>query len=184
MKTLATKSVKRFYVKYFNGFSLEGEKVLFQSYFKENSLEVVGFSYGAQQAVEYTYNTKERIDKLILLSPAFFQTQKEAFVRTQLKHFSTQKENYVKQFLANVSYPADINLTPYVKIGTKDELEALLSYKWQKHKFQAIQDKGIRVEVFLGGKDKIINSQDALAFFSELSTSYYLKDAGHLLTNK
>ena len=166
---------------YFSGFCLEGEEVLFNEHLTKGSLDVVGFSFGAQKAFEYAYESTSRIDKLILLSPAFFQTQKDAFVRTQLKHFNAQKELYIKQFLKNVSYPSEISLDEYLNIGTKEELEALLTYKWDKNKLQAIRDKGISVEVFLGAKDKIINPKDALAFFSELTTSYYYKDAGHLL---
>ena len=105
-------------------------------------------------------------------------------MRTQLKHFTLQKDTYIKHFLANVTYPSTRTLEQYLNMGTKEELETLLTYKWDMTKLQAIRDKGISVEVFLGAKDKIINPKDALAFFSELSTIYYHKDAGHLLENK
>ena len=62
--------------KYFNGFSLQNEEELFSEYLLQSELCVAGFSYGAQKAFEYVYKSKERIDRLILLSPAFFQTQK------------------------------------------------------------------------------------------------------------
>ena len=91
---------------YFNGFSLQNEKELFAPYLVDSDYCVAGFSYGAQQAFEYVYHAKERIDRLILLSPAFFQTQKPSFIRTQLRYFEAGQEAYVKQFLANVSYPS------------------------------------------------------------------------------
>ena len=134
---------------YFSGFSLQSEEVLFKEYLEDGSLDVVGFSFGAQKAFEYAYKSKSRINKLILLSPAFFQTPKEAFVRTQLKHFTAQKDTYIKHFLANVSYPSHKSLERYLNIGTKEELEALLTYKWDSNKLQSIRDKGISIEVFL-----------------------------------
>ena len=59
---------------YFNGFSLQNEEEHFKAYLSDNDLTIAGFSYGAQKAFEYAYHSKERIDRLILLSPAFFQT--------------------------------------------------------------------------------------------------------------
>ncbi len=179
-------SVKRFYAKYFkmhyfNGFSLYNEEELFKEYVIESNLTVTGFSYGAQQAFEYVYNLKERIDRLILLSPAFFQTQKTSFTRTQVRYFEAGQEAYVKQFLANVAYPSSLDLSNYLKVGTKEELESLLTYKWDEKKIQEILDRGTTIEVFLGKDDKIIDAQAAFDFFTPLSTTYFMKNVGHLL---
>ena len=84
------------------------EEKLFSDYLITSDLCVAGFSYGAQKAFEYVFNSKERVDRLILLSPAFFQTQKPSFVRTQLRYFQSGKEAYVVQFLKNVVYPSTI----------------------------------------------------------------------------
>ena len=54
--------------------------MLYEVITTESAYCVAGFSYGAQQAFEYVYHATERIDRLILLSPAFFQTQKPSFV--------------------------------------------------------------------------------------------------------
>lgn len=167
--------------KYFNGFSLQKEEELFSEYLIQSELCVAGFSYGAQKAFEYVYERKERIDRLILLSPAFFQTQKPSFIRTQLRYFEAGQEAYVKQFLANVTYPSKTDLSTYLKIGTKEELEALLTYTWDKQKIQEVLDRGTTIEVFLGKDDKIIDAEAAFEFFSELMTTYFIKDAGHLL---
>lgn len=167
--------------KYFNGFSLQKEEELFSEYLIQSELCVAGFSYGAQKAFEYVYERKERIDRLILLSPAFFQTQKPSFIRTQLRYFEAGQEAYVKQFLANVTYPSKTDLSTYLKIGTKEELEALLTYTWDKQKIQEVLDRGTTIEVFLGKDDKIIDAEAAFGFFSELMTTYFIKDAGHLL---
>jgi esterase/lipase len=168
-------------MQYFNGFSLRNEEKLFSSYVDNSAYTVSGFSYGAQQALEYVYHTHTRIDRLILLSPAFFQTQKPSFVRTQLRYFEADKASYVKQFLKNVASPSHINLEKYLHIGTKDELEKLLSYVWDKDKIEVILDRGITIEVFIGDEDKIIESKDAISFFKDITTLYTIKKSGHLL---
>ncbi len=168
-------------MKYFSGFSLQKEEKLFSEYLIQSELCVAGFSYGAQRAFEYVYKSKERIDRLILLSPAFFQTQKPSFIRTQLRYFEAGQEAYVKQFLANVTYPSILDLSNYLKVGTNDELEGLLTYMWDKKKIQEVLDRGTTIEVFLGKNDKIIDAQGAFEFFEPLTTTYFIKDVGHLL---
>ena len=184
MKTFLRKSVKRSCVKYFNGFSLNGEDEHFSDYLTGGELTVAGFSHGAQEAFEYAYNSTQRIDRLILLSPAFFQTQKTSFIRTQLRYFEADKEAYIKQFLTNVAYPSTLDLSSYLSPGTKEALEALLTYVWDKNKIKELLDGGTVIEVFLGEKDKIIDSDAALEFFSSLTTAYHIKDVGHLLTKE
>ncbi len=168
-------------MKYFNGFSLQNEEGLFSEYLIQSELCVTGFSYGAQKAFEHVYESKERIDRLILLSPAFFQTQKPSFIRTQLRYFEAGKETYIKQFLANITDPLSLDLSNYLKVGSKEELEALLTYTWDKQKIQAVLDRGTTIEVFLGKDDKIIDAQAAFDFFELLVTIYFIKDVGHVL---
>jgi len=172
---------ERSYVRYFNGFSLQNEEKLFSEYLVEGDLCVAGFSHGAQRAFEYVYESKERIDRLILLSPAFFQTQKPSFIRTQLRYFEAGQEAYVKQFLDNATHPSSLDLSNYLKVGTKEELEALLTYRWDKEKIQEVFDRGTTIEVFLGNEDNIIDAQAAFDFFSSLTTTYFMKDVGHVL---
>ncbi len=174
-------SVEIFYVKYFSGFSLEGEQGLFDSYLSQSDYSIAGFSYGAKQAFEYVYESSERIDRLILLSPAFFQTQKPSFVRTQLRYFEADKASYIKQFLANVSYPSTFCLDAYVKIGTKEDLANLLTYRWDAKKIQEVLDRGVKIEVFVGVEDKIVDVEALLSFFSPLCTTYSIKNYGHIL---
>jgi len=166
---------------YFNGFSLHNEEDLFSEYLVESEFCVAGFSYGAQKAFEYVYENPKRVDRLILLSPAFFQTQKSAFIRTQLHYFGLDREAYVSQFLKNVTCPSKKDLSSYLNIGTKEELSELLEYQWEAEKIQNVLERGTVIEVFLGAKDKIIDSKEAYTFFRELTTCYYLKEAGHLL---
>ena len=170
-------------MKYFNGFSLYGEEILFQEYLSSDENCVAGFSYGAQKAFDYVYQTKERVDKLILLSPAFFQTQSPSFLRTQLRYFETDKDAYVTQFLKNVSYPSSFSLSSLLRQGSTQELESLLTYTWEDKKLQDVLKRGTSIEVFLGQKDKIIDAEQAADFFTMTST-YILKNAGHLLRGK
>lgn len=168
-------------MRYFNGFSLEKEQILFSKYLTPTAYTVAGFSYGAQQAFEYAYTSTQRIDRLILFSPAFFQTKKSSFIRAQLRYFHTDNEAYVKQFLHNVSYPSSQNLEGYVKVGTPQALEALLHYVWEAKKIEALQKRGVTIEVFLGDKDNIVHYKESFDFFNAHTTIYTIKNVGHLL---
>ncbi|MEA2047989.1 MAG: pimelyl-ACP methyl ester esterase BioV [Campylobacterota bacterium] len=168
-------------MQYFHGFSLQNEELFFKPYLINSDYCVAGFSYGAQQAIEYVYHTKKRVDRLILLSPAFFQEQKASFVRTQLRYFEADKDSYIQQFISNVSYPSSIDLSEYLDEGSKEELDSLLNYVWDRDKIETIRNRGTSIEVFLGAEDKIIDSKSAFDFFSSLTTTYLLKDHGHLL---
>jgi pimeloyl-ACP methyl ester carboxylesterase len=168
-------------MKYFNGFSLQKDEALFTPYLTHSDYCVAGFSYGAQQAFEYAYQSKKRVDRLILLSPAFFQTQKQSFIRTQLRYFEAGQEAYVKQFLANAAYPSSLDLSDFLKVGSREELEALLTYQWDSKKIQEVLDRGTIIEVFLGSEDKIIEAEKAFDFFKPLTTTYFIKSVGHIL---
>jgi esterase/lipase len=166
---------------FYSGFSLQKEKILFSKYLNNSGLCVAGFSYGAQRALEHVYASKERVDRLILLSPAFFQEEDSAFVRSQLRYFETDKDVYVKQFLHNVAFPSHFSLNSYLNIADKSSLENLLSYKWEKKKIEEILARGTVIEVFFGKKDKIINIKDAHDFFKQTCVVYTDKNTGHLL---
>jgi hypothetical protein len=69
-------------------------------------------------------------------------------------------------------------------VGTKEALESLLTYIWDTKKIQDLLDRGITIEVFLGSEDKIIDAKAAFDFFASFTTTYLVKDAGHLLLSK
>jgi len=166
---------------YFNGFALKGEEKFFKEQLIENDFSVAGFSYGAQKAFEYAYNSTERIDRLILLSPAFFQNHKKSFIRTQLRYYKADEILYTEQFLKNVTYPSNINLSDNLNINKYEELEELLSYVWDKEKILELIERGVPIEVFMGVEDKIVNSEKSYEFFSKFTTVYLFKKRGHLL---
>jgi pimeloyl-ACP methyl ester carboxylesterase len=168
-------------MKYFNGFSLKGEEELFEDYIINSNYTIAGFSYGAIKAFEYVYNSKKRVDRLILLSPAFFQNQKRSFKKVQLKYFKLNQKEYIDNFLKNITYPSDINLYKYLDIGTYEQLEILLSYEWKREQILEVINRGVTIEIFIGGEDKIVNPQDSFDFFSIFATTYFIKSVGHIL---
>ena len=167
--------------KYFSGFCLQNEKELFSEYIKENDFTVSGFSYGAIKAFEEVLNSSNRVDTLQLFSPAFFQTQDKKFKRMQLMFFKKDAKAYCDNFLENIAYPKNIDTSKYFNLGNYKELEELLTYEWSEEKLQSLVDKGTKIEVFLGQRDKIVNSQKANDFFVNYATVYYIKDVGHIL---
>lgn len=169
-------------MRYYSGFCLQNEQELFDKHIIKSDFCISGFSYGAIKAVEYALNSDERIDKLQLFSPAFFNDKDDKYKRMQLMFFTKDKTSYINNFLQNVKYPFYIDLDPYLKIGTNIELKELLYYQWDKQKIEKLITKGIQIEVYLGKEDKIINSSLARDFFKSCKCEvYYIKNSGHLI---
>ena len=167
---------------YFNGFSLKNEQELFALELKE--FDIAGFSYGAIKAFEVAYNkikNHKRVNKLILLSPAFFQDKDNKFKRMQLIFFQKDKQSYINNFLNNVIYPSTIDILHYLQEGTFKQLQELLYYQWDKDKLNFLVKNGVILEIYLGQKDKIINSNKAKEFFQEFGEIYFIKNVGHIL---
>lgn len=167
---------------YFSGFAFRGEERLFAPWLIESDYAVAGFSYGAIRALEYALEHPGRIDRLLLFSPAFFQTRPERFVRRQLEAFRRDPGLYYRNFLENVAYPSKVDLSPYSSEGSEEELEELLRYRWEEEKLRELMERGVIVEVFIGERDRIINTKGALEFFTPLATATYrFREAGHIL---
>ena len=166
---------------YFSGFCFSQERELFEEYLIENDFTLCGFSFGAIKAFEEALSTNQRVDKLQLFSPAFFQNYDDKFKKKQLMYFKKDANLYSQSFLENVIFPKQIDISEYFKLGTIEELEELLYYEWKEEKLQKILDKGIKIEVYLGGVDKIIDASKAKDFFKDFATVYYIKEKGHLL---
>lgn len=167
--------------KYFNGFSLKDEEELFEQYINQNDFTISGFSYGAIKAFEYVLGEEKRVDTLQLFSPAFFQTQDKKFKRMQLMFFKKDAQEYCNNFLKNIAYPETFDTTKYFTQGSLEELDELLNYTWDEEKLKEIVSRGIKIEVYIGGKDKIIESETAKDFFKNYATVYYIKEKGHIL---
>ncbi|MGB3751800.1 MAG: pimelyl-ACP methyl ester esterase BioV [Arcobacteraceae bacterium] len=165
---------------YFSGFSLQNEEGLFQEYLETSDFVVSGFSFGAIKAVEYVLETTKRVDKLQLFSPAYFNDKEKKYKRMQLLYFTKDSAQYCEQFLQNVGFSKEL-ASEYFEQGTYAELEELLEYFWDEKKLQKIVDKNIKIEVFLGANDKIIDASKALEFFKQFAEVYYIKNKGHIL---
>ncbi len=64
------------------------------------------------------------------------------------------------------------------------ELEELLTYEWHAEELQTLVDRGISIEVYLGGQDKISDVGPAYAFFLPFATVTLVKGANHFLQIK
>ena len=169
---------------YFNGFSLLGEEKIFDDWLEKNDFCVAGFSFGAQKAVEFTLNSNQRVDKLQLFSPAFFNDKDVKFKRMQMMFWNKNQHEYSNNFLKNCAFPSDLDLLKFHKIGTTLELDSLLNYSWEESKMQKLIDRNIKIEVFLGGSDAIIDSKKAKEFFYQFAEVYFFKHAGHCLFDR
>jgi len=164
-------------MRYYSGFCFWNEKELFSEYLDTSEFCVAGFSYGAQKALIDAVHTTKRVDKLQLISPAFFNTNSK-FVKLQLNGFKKDKEQYIKNFIENVKYPSSIDIEKYIDDCDLYQLEEMFEFNWGLIEHLK---KGIKVEVFIGSEDKIIDVNLATKFFRQYGDVYIIKNVGHLL---
>jgi hypothetical protein len=165
---------------YFSGFSLKNEENLFDEYLEKSDFIVSGFSYGAIKAFEYVLNTDKRIDKLQLFSPAYFNDKDKKYKRMQMIYFKKNSGFYCNKFLRNCGFSNELS-SKYFELGTNEELYQLLNYKWDVIKLNILLNRNIKLEFYVGDKDRIINTQKALEFFKQFGEVYYIKSKGHIL---
>ncbi len=168
-------------MRWFSGFKFKNDIELFKEFLNSSQFTVAGFSYGAILAFEYVLSSSERVDTLQLFSPAFFQDKDNKFIRTQLFHFRKNEKQYVSNFLHNSFFPQNVPETFEIGKGDYNDLEKLLTFQWEKTKLEEVKNRGIKIEIFLGEADRIINSKKAWQFFKEFGTVIYIKDVGHTL---
>jgi pimeloyl-ACP methyl ester carboxylesterase len=165
---------------YFSGFCMEGESPLFDAWLDRSAYSISGFSYGAVEAFEYAAASSLRIDTLQLFAPAFFQTKPERYRTIQRKAFAADPKGYRQQFLLNAAHPH--SLPPLTtRDGRQEELDTLLDYVWEPERLEALSARGTRIEVYLGGADRIIDSEGARRFFTPLVTVHWIRGANHFL---
>ena len=169
-------------MKFYSGFSLSNDKQLFDTYIKDSEYTLAGFSYGAIQAFNEALESSGRVDTLQLFSPAFFQDKTDKFKRMQNMYFSKDKEAYLNNFRTSIFAPAEIDKAVSFEEGRAEELEELLSFDWKADELKALQDRGIKIEVYLGSEDKIINAEAAKEFFLPYADTYMINGAGHTLS--
>ena len=171
-------------MKFYSGFSLSNDEQLFRPYLKSSKYCVAGFSYGAIKAFRQVLDSKTRVDRLQLFSPAFFQSRNDKFRRMQKMYYAKDKEAYLKSFFSSCFLPVQPDGSVLLTEGSSEELEELLSYEWKVDELKSLQERGIEIEVYLGSEDKIIEPQKAKEFFLPYATTYMINHAGHTLQTK
>jgi pimeloyl-ACP methyl ester carboxylesterase len=170
-------------MKFYSGFSLKNESHFFDEFINKNDFTVCGFSYGAIKAFNYAVEQLacgKRVDTLQLFSPAFFQSKTKEFKRLQLMAYRRNEEVYLRQFI-NSCFSPHAKKDVEHSVTVMDELEELLNYEWSLSDLQAVADKDVKIEVYLGGEDKIIDVESAREFFKQVATVTYIKNANHFL---
>lgn len=168
---------------FFSGFALRDEEIYFGSYMECKEFNVAGFSYGAIKAKDRVLKLleqKKRVDRLTLLSPAFFQSKDERFKRLQLMGYSKNPKAYIDEFLNSCFAPyhqKPLNLST----NSLEELRELLYFEWDMDELIYISKAGVSIEIYLGGKDAIIDAKGAYDFFKSVGCVTYIKDANHFL---
>ncbi|NPA04036.1 MAG: pimelyl-ACP methyl ester esterase BioV [Epsilonproteobacteria bacterium] len=172
-------------MRFFSGFGFKNEKPLFKQFLEEGEFNLAGFSYGAQRAFKEALNSLEegkRINKLQLLSPAFFNYLPLEIKKKELLAFTKNPQAYLRFFYKKALYPAlELNISPFKDTPTLAQLKELLFFEWKEGELKKLKEKGVEIEVFLGELDKIINPQEAYNFFKPFGIVYYIKGVGHLL---
>jgi pimeloyl-ACP methyl ester carboxylesterase len=167
---------------FYDGFQFQNSKKLVKKWLKDDSYTVGGFSYGATLALRKTLETTQRIDTLQLFSPAFFNGSSEAFKKSQLLGFRRNRENYRKLFFENSFYPDEVDSSYISDSGSISELKDLLYWNWVRKDLQKLEDRGVEIEVYIGERDRIIDSQKAVEFFRGIGQLCYIKGVGHTLS--
>jgi pimeloyl-ACP methyl ester carboxylesterase len=167
-------------MRFYSGFCLRNESDFFKTWLRDDDYTVAGFSYGAIRATEYAANASERIERLQLFSPAYFCNKSEGFRKLQLKGYRCDSEAYREKFLQSCFAPY-----PATEVETEDDgiesLETLLYYDWPDALLRSLHERGVRIEVYVGEKDAVIDSEAAKDYFTDYATVYYLKNANHFL---
>ena len=170
-------------MRFFSGFSLKNEEYIFNEYIDKSAYSICGFSYGSIKALNATLEmlkNSQRVDKLQLLSPAFFQSKSEKFKRLQLMSYKKNQTIYMQQFISGCFAPYEKKIVENVETDIS-ELKELLEYKWSLELLKEVESKGIKIEVYLGAQDNIIDVGAARELFLEVATVTYIKDANHFL---
>ncbi|MGZ8547788.1 MAG: pimelyl-ACP methyl ester esterase BioV [Sulfuricurvum sp.] len=166
---------------FYSGFSLLNDRPFFESFCNNSDYTVAGFSYGAIHAARHVLQSKQRIDTLQLFSPAFFQTKSESFKRLQLTGFSKSPQEYLKRFAESCFAPCEVQEVKHDWNANAEQLRELLYYEWTNVLMKSIVAKGIRIEVFLGLEDKVIDVLGARDFFLPFATVTSIRTGNHFL---
>ena len=167
-------------MRFYSGFCLRNEAAFFAPWLKESDYNVAGFSYGAIKALRHALEAPGRVETLQLFSPAYFCNQSEGFRRLQRKAYRADGAAYRSRFIERcfAPYPAR---PVEVADDAEAALEELLGYDWPASALRTLRERGTRIEVYLGGRDAVIDAEAARAYFTPFTTVFYIKNANHFL---
>lgn len=164
---------------FYSGFCLSGEEGLFDSYLPAFGDFVAGFSYGSIKAVKHALEN-ESVKNLLLLSPAYYSHKTDDFRDTQIAAFEADPELYKLKLLKKSGLKEEEGQR-YGKDGTIAELKELLYFDWDCAGLDALRQRGVRVEVFIGSADRVVESIPSQDFFAEYAKVYLLEGKNHIL---
>lgn len=167
-------------MRFYSGFCLRNESGFFADRLKTGEYTVSGFSYGTIRALEYALQTPTRLDTLQLFSPAYFCNKPDSFKRLQLKGYRRDGVSYRSRFIESCFAPYPVREVEVVDDG-EAALQTLLTYDWPENALRTLHARGVGIEVYLGGKDAVIDAEAARAYFTPHATVFYFKDANHFL---
>ncbi|WP_104749622.1 pimelyl-ACP methyl ester esterase BioV [Helicobacter cynogastricus] len=174
---------------YFSGFGFANESWLFGWILEKcTRYDVAGFSYGATRALEYAYEQvkqEKRVQRLVLIAPCMLAHKSQAFKNLQLKAYQQNPQAYMQAFFEKIGWSAllaqDPNLEHYTHLGSLEDLQNLLNYHYAPEKLEFLCAKGVRLEVFIGLEDAIMDAKALCAFFRDYGCVWQFKGANHLL---
>ncbi|MDE6886124.1 MAG: pimelyl-ACP methyl ester esterase BioV [Helicobacteraceae bacterium] len=164
---------------FFSGFGFENESSLFSEFLEDANYNLAGFSYGAQKAIDFALASQNRINKIFLFSPAFFNNKDSNFRHSQIESFKKNQKFYMNFFLKNAGFRKE--WAKFLATPKLSDLESLLNYEFKKENLKTLTNKGIKIIVYLGDKDKIVDSSIAAEFFRKFGIVYFLKNKNHFL---
>ncbi len=164
---------------FYSGFCLSGEEGLFEPYLPAFGDFVAGFSYGAIKAVKYALKD-ESVKNLILLSPAYYSHKSDDFKSAQIAAFEADPGLY-KLKLLKKSGLTEEEAQRYGKEGSVEELEELLYFEWDYAGLDALRQRGVRIEVFIGSLDRVVEIVPSQNFFSKYAKVHLLEGKNHIL---
>lgn len=174
-----------------NGFFFQKELIFLKNFVHKGIYDISGFGFGAQKAYDEAFlriSRGRRVNKLILLSPAFFGNGKmnQSDKILQIKAFEENKKIYTFNLLKlmgeenNLMEKNPTSKDFVLKIKSSD-LYSMFDYIWDKKKIETLSYRGVSTEIYLGGKDKTINALKISEFFAPHATIYLIKKANHFL---
>jgi len=164
---------------FYSGFCLEGEEALFHEFLPQYGDFMSGFSYGAISAVREAVLDKE-IKRLILLSPAYYAHTNEAFREAQIAAFEADAELYKLKLLKKSGLSVEDGVR-YGKDSSLTELRELLYFDWRGAGLDTLKKRGVKIEVFIGEADRVVDPYASADFFEEFADVYRLKNKNHIL---